>query len=599
MSNRNLLKKLSPIHIVAFVCAVLVFAAVVTSSVIFIINALNSDSGEFDYMTEDISGYLTYEKELGDIEVEFIKNYEAEIATKVDNDILKLVSSQKNLASGTGSEYRSDIKMTVGDQVNIYYRGYTLNDDKTKNYFEGGTNLVGKSQSSMTAYSLTIGGGQFTPGFESQLAGKTVGAFPNLKDLQVTDGSVANNQIIFVTYTRCELIKNDYSHVVTDGTAESATAALIDLNDGEQKINETYGEDFYEYIVGKTIGTSLLTDGDIFDTKIDGKDYKYTSLKVEYALASDYYDETTYQPIKVVFPYNYGTEELNGEVAYFEIFVDSVKEYGFVYGNNHNYEGDMGNTAFVDEIINNYFNKKANAELKGKVDANEDETVTREEYAAYLTAEYTKTYTENFENLRDQAILDALVKNAKLTDAFFANETLKALHDAKYTEFLVSFRASYNSYVTNNSLDSTVYTIEDYAKEAFDVEPDAEGNEWDGFTWKDEVKKLADTYFKDKLLVAMIYRDAEAGLAAKFDAKVEELMNEYKEAYLEKYGFESEDDMTTAEKDAYKADLRNYRAFLNEEVYYGLVVDYARDRGAITYTIKYNYGEVEAPADPQ
>ena len=610
MSNRNLLKKLSPVHIVALICAVLIFAAVVTSSVIFIVNAVKDKNREFDYASasaEELAKYFALEENYTNLELEldFLSETKRneEIARTVNSDILTLVAGQKNIVSGTNASYSSDTTITVGDEVNLYYRGYVLKDDGTRDYLDGMCNF-----SSASAYALAIGGGSFISGFADALVGKAATAYPRLSDLQIKGDSdnvkrVEAGLMLFVTYTRCEVVVNPYSFEKEDGAAESKTTILIDLSaeNAIEEVNKLYGtrandstKGFYDYLVtgaevketvdgtettknvGQKINTTLFTSSSTDNVfVIDGKEYKYTNLKVDFALNPDYYEG--YTTLDVTFPYNYGKEELNGKVGHFEIFVDSVKEYGYKYTEtteeNHNFPGDMDNTAFVSAMLDNYLNKKGNEDLKKKVEAQEGAN-TEAKVRAYLTNKYTENYANTLKGLEETAILDALVSKVTLTDAFFANKTLKALYEEKVDELLISFRSQYDSAVSEGTVDAS-YTIEQYAKDLFGIE--------EGHKWHAEVEKLAKEYFAEKLVVNYLFKTLN--LTA-FDA-MSEIKAEHLKSYLEEYGFDSLDEMTPAEKAAFDESENSYIAtfgydYIEELGIYKAVVNHLKDKGTIT-----------------
>lgn len=603
MSNRNLLKKLSPVHIVALICAVLIFAAVVTSSVIFIVNAVKDKNREFDYASasvEELAKYFALEENYTNLELEldFLSETKRaeEIARSVNSDILKLVAGQKNTVSGTNDSYSSDTEITVGDTVNLYYRGYVLKDDDTRDYLDGMCNF-----SSTSAYALTIGSQGFIAGFEDALLGKAATAYPRLSDLQIKGDSdnvkrVEAGLMLFVTYTRCEVVVNPYSFEKEDGAAESKTTILIDLSaeNAKDEVDNVYGGGFYDYLVtgaevketvdgtettknvGQKLNTTLFTSSSTDNVfVIDGKEYKYTNLKVDFALNPDYYDG--YTTLDVTFPYNYGKEELNGKEAHFEVFIDSVKEYGYKYSEtteeNHNFAGDMNNTAFVSAMLDNYLGKKGNEDLKKKVEAMEGAN-TEAKVRAYLTNKYTENYANTLKGLEETAILDALVSKVTLTDAFYANKTLKALYEEKVNEYLINFRSQYDSAVSEGTVDAS-YTIEQYAKDLFGIE--------EGHKWHAEVEKLAKEYFAEKLVVNYLFKTLN--LTA-FDA-MSEIKAEHLKSYLEEHGFDSLDEMTPAEKATFDESENSYIAtfgfdYIEELGVYKAVVNYLKDNGTLT-----------------
>ena len=113
-----------------------------------------------DYLNDDLSEYI-------EIDEKYYKNYTVVIdpnrITKLDveNQIIQILCYYKNKEAVEG-----DGIVSVGDVVEIYYKGYYLEDGK-KVYFDGGSNDVEGAK----AYSLEIGSGGFIAGFEYNLIG--------------------------------------------------------------------------------------------------------------------------------------------------------------------------------------------------------------------------------------------------------------------------------------------------------------------------------------------------------------------------------------------------------------------------------------------
>lgn len=78
----------------------------------------------------------------------------------VENKIIGVLYKYKSAESVEG-----DGIISVGDTVNIFYKGYYMSGEN-KVYFSGGSNVGGKS------YALGIGSASFIPGFEYNMIGK-------------------------------------------------------------------------------------------------------------------------------------------------------------------------------------------------------------------------------------------------------------------------------------------------------------------------------------------------------------------------------------------------------------------------------------------
>lgn len=577
MSIKNVLKRLSPIHIVALVCAVLIFAAVVTSAVFFGIGLAKDAKKEFDF-TKNPEKYIEINyKEAFDIAPEYNKIRDVDI----NNKILALVAGEKNKNSGvsSNSKYDASTVINVGDEVKIYYRG--LNDGVA---FDGGCNFVGSTYSSLSAYNLSIGGDSFIAGFSLALDGKTVGDFPMFareRGIEVTSSHIA-----FVSYTRYPVTRNQYSGVETVGSVQSGTSVYVDLSGDLTAINDSYGAGFTDYLLGKAAegenkaidvavanGENVLKTSDLRLTNAEGVEYKYTKIAVEYVMAADYYTNKDtnekYDTIKVQFPVNYGNADLAGKDVEFQILIESVKEFGYDYEGT----GDctMANAEFVDAML-----KKAledEEEIVAEVEALEGANFA-EKYAKYLRAEDEKNNALTYDNIKNRAIIDALV--AASTLKLEGNKDLKSYVDAKYDATLITFLEAY-------SQNSSSYTIEEYAELYFDLTSDEYYDtvgEDKVYDWHEAARVTAENYYKERLIIHYII--ATEGLADGYDAAYKAVCDEYSAAYKISYANQNDIDlenMTEKEAKQVRDAVNAYLAsnigydYLTEFAHYQLVLD--------------------------
>lgn len=618
MSKNNILKKLSPLHIVAFICAAVIFVTVLVSAVLFGMNLSEKSNREFNYMKEDLTEYIT----LGDYtNLTVSPEYSTIREVDIQAGILTLVAGQKNYSSGEDASYNKDTKITAGDVVNLYYRGYTMDENGERNYMDGMSNLIGSTYATMKAYSLSIGGDSFISGFSLALDGATVGQYPKMEttrgDVEVTDGMIA-----FVTYTRYPITTNKYSHVETQGTVETKTATLVDLKLGQEKIDAIYGTGFYAYLVGngvdasdkdnhiapaKANGENVISNTTTgFRTTADGVDYKYTKIAVEYTMAADYYEG--YEPIEVEFPESYGTAELAGKTAYFQIIIESVKEYSYTIDGvdvkdavslvGVEVEGsDARNT--INPLLKKALDKNDDfaeylAEAGVVVPKENDTTDYYHYYIEYLRHEYEESNALTNELALYQAIIDKLVETT----------TVKKDHpelQAKYEASLITFRSSYNS----NGSDYA--TIEEYAEAVIGgdhyVYVYEENGEWKIFNGTDEeaeaagyakvfdwmaaVKQLSVDYFTERMAIYQIIKAnnlyTEESYKAAYDSIYNDYAEEYKKSYCASNGIDI-DDMTTQEEQAVDAAVKSYIEsnlgydYLSDRAYYQLVFDFLADK---------------------
>ncbi len=589
MSKNNILKRLSPIHIVSLICAIVIFATVVVSAIFYIGNEVKDSKREFDYTKETLTDYIT----LGDYEnLTVAPEYNKTRTVDVESAILNLVAGEKNYSSAENASYNTATEITVGDVVNLYYRGYVLDENNERNYMDGMTNLINSTYATMKAYSLPIGADTFIPGFALALEGKTVGNYPRV-DVN-RDVEVKSDMIAFVTYTRYPITTNQYSGVETQGTVETATAALVDLTLGKDKIDATFGAGFYEMLVGN--GVAVGETGHIAAAKADGEnvitnttkglravteegvDYKYTRISVEYTMAANYYEN--YLPIEVEFPANYSSKDLAGKTAYFQIIIESVKEYSFKVG-----EEDVA-VSFSDKATVSTILEKALEEDDDFNDYLAD--LTEEEknanyydlYTQYLFHKDEEDNAVKYENALYQAIVDAIVDSTEV----------KADHpdlEDKYNASLITFR---QSYAENGS---GYATIEEYAEEVIGgdhyVTVGEDEDAVEIFDWKAAVKQLAVDYYTERMAIHQIIKDKNLNTGDAYDvayAKVcAEYSDEYKRSYCNSNGIDI-DDMTTQEEQRVDEAVRSYLQsslgyeYLTDRAYYQLVFDYLTEKDA-------------------
>ena len=134
-------------------------------------NQDNTDEGEdtgdgeqelpgVNYLEDDLSEYI-------EIDQKYYKGYTVTVDRRISNVDLYNPVIQTLCKYKSKDAVEGDGVISVGDVVNIYYKGYYLTDDGEPYYFNGGSNM-----DSGKTYALEIGSGSFIPGFEYNLIGK-------------------------------------------------------------------------------------------------------------------------------------------------------------------------------------------------------------------------------------------------------------------------------------------------------------------------------------------------------------------------------------------------------------------------------------------
>ena len=630
MSKNNILKKLSPLHIVAFICAAVIFVTVVVSAVLFGISMSEKNNREFDYMKENLEEYIT----LGDYtNLTVTPAYSTIRPVDVEAAVLNLVAGQKNYSATDPAYYDASTVINVGDVVNLYYRGYILDEEGNPEYVDGMSNLIGSTYATMKPYSLSIGGDSFISGFSLALDGKVVNQYPKM---ETTRGDVevkAENTIAFVSFTRYPITTNKYSHVETQGSVETGTSVLVDLTLGQAEIDAIYGEGFYARLVGNGVDASDK-DNHIAAAKADGKnvisdttkglraitaegvDYKYTKIAVEYTMAADYYAGR--ETIEVQFPESYSAPELAGKDAYFQIIIESVQEYRYEGHEDDSQKDDVTLVGVNSEDETERANARAviNPILKKALEKNEEFAKYLEEIDVVVpeendTTDYYHYYTEylKHEYEESKALTNELALYQAIIDAIVDSTTVVKPHpdlDDKYNASLITFRSSY----TSNG--SSYATIEEYAEAViggdhyvyiYEVDGEwkvlvdengepcapAEGDTVEYtklYDWKAAEKQLSVDYYTERMAIYQIIKANnlynEDSYKAAYDRIYNDYANEYKKSYCDSYGIDI-DNMTTQEAEEVEAAVKSYIAsevgyeYLSDRAYYQLVFDFLAD----------------------
>ncbi len=308
-----------------------IFAAVtvVALAVSIIIAALGSTNKDFDYMKKNLSRYVK-------IAEEDYKNYTVEIDnTQLGRDIKTTIMSvlYNYRTAPETDEYVKDVTISAGDEVKLYYRGYTFGENNEKNYFNGGCNF-----GSATPHNLVIGQGEFTEGFEFNLIGENQKDHATLE--KITEGKVTDTTLVFL----------EYSVIYADGTSVAEQSSVIDLSD--PNLDERFGQGFSAYFAGReiTIGEKFgqgtdedpaLTVPTIKPTNGGAADDSYSNMIVKEAYKINATNGSVLE-VEAYFADDYKEPSLQGKTAIFEVYIDSVKDYSVPEINEKFLTEDLG-----------------------------------------------------------------------------------------------------------------------------------------------------------------------------------------------------------------------------------------------------------------
>ncbi len=491
------------IFLVVFACIAL---AGIIASIIFTVAIGANNDQSIDYMKVNLSKYLYVSEDV-------YGNYDVtvELPAVSDKDVeyalQKVICQNKIIPEGTVISV-PNVTLSVGDVANIYYRGYTLNEDGSKKYFDGGCNF------GSTIANLELGSGSFIPGFEANLVGKNQKDYASME--KVTDGTVVPGDIIKLTY----------SSYYSDGTARMAQTATIDL--GDPKTDETWGKGFVEYFsknsapIGEKFGTNEDSANKIIvETVRESKDGSTDDVYFDMTISEVYrVSEGERLVVEAYFPVDYNEETLKGKTAYFEVYIKTAKDY----------EVPELDEKFITETL-----KFTEDNLKSY----EGETLV-DKYKAYVKAGLVEEYNSNVEAIIDSAFWDHVIKGAefkKLPEADVEKE-----YNESISEITSTYNSGYSSYYS---------TIDAFAIAYLGLDSKAD--------WKATVRENAEQAIKQKLVFYYILREEDlVPKGEDYDKIYKVIFDEHVQSYLDYYKI-------TADSENYEEKLAEAKTYVESQ----------------------------------
>ena len=414
----------------------------------------------------------------------------------VENEILKLRYSYREATDGKNKVGQV---VKAGDTANIYYYGYTLDENGEKVPFSGNSNF------STSITSLGIGSGNMILGFELGLVDVNPADYRTMT--KRTEGIIDGDNIITVTY----------DFVSFDGAIEKGVSATIDLS---TDVNAKYGDGFKEYLVGKEIGKTYTDEPLLIDrVGTDGVTRSDTYSNVKIANSIDFSEGETLT-IDVTFPRPYKTSDLEGKSVKFDVYVITSVSYN--------------TPEFNDEFITETLKVKAEdlAEYEG-------ETLT-EKYTAKIRAELQKTYEDNFNAAIEEALWNHYHKVVNV----------KKLPKGEVNTFYSNYENEINSYYTQYQ--SYYTSFDQAARDYLQIGSTAD--------WRAALTERAEESVTEKLIFYYIAR-TENLLPSDEEkaAGYEDMFQEMLDAYLEQNKV-NRDDFETEEK--YNEEVEKYKSLI-------------------------------------
>lgn len=492
-------KKLDATRIFLIVFAAVALLGILASVIVAIVIGINKNK-TFDYMKANLSRYVTVSSDV-------YKNYDVtidipEVGDRELNDaIIKVLAKNKITPDGLMLN-RPNITLSAGDVANIYYRGYTLDENDKKNYFDGGCNF------GSTIASLEIGSGSFIPGFEYNLIGKNQKDYAEFSKL--TSGKIQPGDIIKLTY----------SVYYSDGVAKMAQTATIDLSDPD--LDEKWGEGFSAYFndtvakkeIGTQFGTSAKGDELVVKSIKESTDANPTDRYFDMTISEAYrISEGERLVVEAYFPHDYSEKTLRSKTAYFEVYIKTAQDY----------ETPELGEQFITETL------KLSADDLSSYEG--DDLVAK--YKNYLMVGLRETYDGQVRSAAEDALWEKVLAEANFKK--LPESEVDSYYQASIDEINATYASGYYS--------STYGTVDAFARAYLGLNSNAD--------WKAVVRTSAEESIKQKLAFYYIVREENyVPSDAEYQKIYDEIFGEHLDTYLEYYGIteESEDYETKLEE---------------------------------------------------
>ncbi len=516
-----------------------VLALIFIIGVVFIvIDSLNRHEDEnFDYLTSDLSKYIT-------MDAKNYKDYKVSLQVAkphdidVDVTILNLLYSKRG-EPVDGKSYSSG-KITAGDKVSIYYRGYLKDKDGKEEFVDNMCNFANAA-----AADLEIGSNSFVPGFELDLVGTEFTSANQF--VKITEGKPKDGQILYISYTK--QLKGSTGN--NDKTTVTAERIILDTDD----IDKKYGTGFEE----RLRGLNIKGDGVAFESTIDGKTYNFTDVKIDFATECE--KEGTYFVVECYFPYDYQTTTLQNRTAYFEVYVNGIIEYEAPEFNDKFIEENLGKDDFG----------------VTKEDLDEYEGSYTEKMRAFIKDLLDEDYKEAYESALEEAMWNHYHNENVAVVKKYPKKKVEAIYNEYYNDVIYQYEQSGGTITNALGSSTTCDSIDEYAVIYLGLEY-SENKDWKGTLYS-----MSESLVKERLVLYYIMRaenlvPTPAALNEQVTASKQEYLDEYIDQYLAEYKDKKEnyDDAGWKEfVEERKSELYEYYddAYFTEIAYYEIALE--------------------------
>ncbi len=371
----------------------------IAASIIYAVVEHRNRGRRIDYLNDKLSKYVYIsEDDYKNVTVDSSVTPVTEIDVKTR--LVQILAEYTGKVKYDGA-WVNNATLGPGDSVNVWYRGYMLREDGSKEDFSF-------KLDTLDYVNCEIGGGSYL--FEHGLVGANRDDYARLSVRE--DGVVKEGDLVEIKYYVV------YADGSGDNTAnrgdDGKLTALVDL--GSAYTLDKYGTEFSDRLVGKEIGEELQ----MFSTTLEDRGGQAFYTGFEIVRAYEYTSDKAPLTVTVEFPYNYAnSEELRGKTAYFDVFIKNAIHY----------ESAVLNDAFVTEKL-----KLTADDLKEY----EGESLS-EKYMSFL-----REYLDDEREAEKQAEIESALWEHYLNKAEIKkkpNFEIKAVYNELYAEL----RKMYNS----------------------------------------------------------------------------------------------------------------------------------------------------------
>ena len=470
----------------------------------------------FDYIGEDLTKYVA-------ISPADYKGYALTVKLGAITD--KSVEEQ---IMQTLYEFRSDeaknpgktSPLTVGDTLEMWYRGYIKDENGKEIDVSGFSNMTSSS-----AYKLGIGSAKLPLGVESSLVGVIIADYSSLESVKKSAGEVITEKdIIYISYSLLS---------ATDGQT-SKSGVRIDLSDEE--LDSKFGKGFRDYFIGKAIPESNAKLAS-FTTSGENGSLVYKDVKIDTAYPKD----SNYLTIEARLPYDYEYYDMAGSIIYFDIFPHYFTAYDVPELNDEFILENLEGLEVTEEMLSGF-------EGDGLV----------EKYKALVKAVLSESREEQLASIKEEAMWYHYNDKAVIIE--YPEDALMAVYTADVSEIELVWSQYKDSYPK----------LDDFARAYLSL--------GSGEDWKESLMEKAKSEVKEKLIFYYIIK-AEGLLApeSEFKKHYDELFEEYVDYYLDGKtveDYESEAKYAEARLATEEAVLDYYgESFFADQAYYQYAID--------------------------